>query len=100
MNIVKYIASIMKKNHRQLAVKGSPWKEEYFSTFQFFNFSTIAAIAIVAMPASAAHVQETLTLTNGWNAVYLESTPDTSDPAVFFADLPQVARVGCYESSV
>ena len=100
MNIVKYIASIMKKNHRQLAVKGSPWKEEYFSTFQLFNFSTIAAIAMVAMPASAAHVQETLTLTNGWNAVYLESTPDTSDPAVFFADLPQVARVGCYESSV
>ena len=74
--------------------------KSYFSTFQLFNFSTIAAIAMAAMPASAAHISETLTLTNGWNAVYLESTPDTPDPAVFFADLPQIERVGCYESSV
>ena len=50
--------------------------------------------------AFAGHVSETLTLTNGWNAVYLESTPDAADPAAFFADLPQVERVGCYESSV
>ena len=61
----------------------------------FFAFAF--AVAIVA---HAGHVAETLTLTNGWNAVYLESTPDTSDPIDFFADLPQVARVGCYESSV
>jgi hypothetical protein len=52
------------------------------------------------LAARAGHISETLTLTNGWNVVYLESTPDTPDPATFFADLPQVERVGCYESSV
>ena len=55
---------------------------------------------LMASAAMAGHVSETLTLTNGWNAVYLESTPDATDPATFFADLPQVERVGCYESSV
>ncbi len=53
-----------------------------------------------AIVAHAGYISETLTLTNGWNAVYLESTPDTPDPVTFFADLPQVTRVGCYESSV
>jgi len=57
-------------------------------------------LLLMASAAMAGHVSETLTLTNGWNAVYLESTPDTPDPAAFFADLPQVLRVGCYESSV
>ena len=55
---------------------------------------------LMSSAAMAGHISETLTLTNGWNAVYLESTPDATDPATFFADLPQVARVGCYESSV
>ena len=32
--------------------------------------------------------------------MYIESTPDAPAPADFFADLPQVERVGCYESSV
>ena len=57
-------------------------------------------LLLMASAAMAGHVSETLTLTNGWNAVYLESTPDTPDPVAFFADLPQVLRVGCYESSV
>ena len=59
-----------------------------------------SAFLLAALAASGAHISETLTLTNGWNAVYLESTPDASEPAAFFADLPQVERVGCYESSV
>ncbi|MBQ3288004.1 MAG: hypothetical protein IJH50_01170 [Kiritimatiellae bacterium] len=59
-----------------------------------------SAFLLAALAVRAGHVSETLTLTNGWNAVYLESTPDTPDPAEFFADLPQVERVGCYESSV
>ena len=58
------------------------------------------AIAFAALAANAGHVAETLSLSNGWNAVYLESTPETPAPADFFADLPQVERIGCYESSV
>ena len=65
-------------------------------TFYILHFTFFFA----ALTVRAGHVSETQTLTNGWNAVYLESTPDTPDPAAFFADLPQVARVGCYESSV
>ena len=60
----------------------------------------LALFALAAQAAFAGHVLETLTLTNGWNAVYIESTPDDPSPAAFFADLPQVERVGCYESSV
>ena len=57
------------------------------------------ALLLAASAAFAGHVSETLTLAKGWNAVYLESTPDASAPAEFFADLPEVVRVGCYESS-
>ena len=60
----------------------------------------LAAAALAAAAANAGHVAETLSLSNGWNAVYLESTPETPAPADFFADLPQVERAGCYESSV
>ena len=70
------------------------------STFCILHFPFLLAFLLAAFAASAGHISETLTLTNVWNAVYLESTPDTPDPAEFFADLPQVARVGCYESSV
>ena len=61
----------------------------------FFVFAFVTAFA-----ANAGHVAETLSLSNGWNAVYIESTPDGSSPGEFFADMPQVQRVGCYESSV
>jgi len=69
-----------------------------FRNFKFcvFNFS----FAFAAMAARAGHVQETLTLSEGWNAVYIESVPDGATPASFFADMPSVQRVGCYESSV
>ena len=40
-----------------------------------------------AMP----HVRETLNLTNGWNAVYIECTPTNAPCDEFFADLPVIA---------
>ena len=61
----------------------------------FFGFALAAAFA-----ANAGHISETITVTNGWNALYIESTPDARAPADFFADMPGVQRVGCYESSV
>ena len=55
----------------------------------------------LCLSASASHIRETMTLTKGWNAIYLESTPtggvDRADCASFFAGLP-VTRVGCYVS--
>lgn len=63
------------------------------------RFSVAAVCCLALFSAEAGHISETLTLSPGWNAVYIESTPDNSVPADFFADLP-VLRVGCYESSV
>ncbi len=63
------------------------------------HLSAIAVAAFAALPAWAGHISETLTLSSGWNAVYIESTPDESAAEDFFADLP-VLRAGCYESSV
>ena len=60
----------------------------------------ILAFAFASLAANAGHVRETLSLSSGWNAVYLESTPDDPSPEGFFADMPGVQRVGCYESSV
>ncbi len=62
---------------------------------QTFAASAIAAALFAATSASAGHVAETLTLARGWNAVYLESTPEQPDPAAFFAGSP-VERVGLY----
>jgi hypothetical protein len=64
------------------------------------NLFTFSAAVLAASAAMAGHVSETITITNGWNAIYLESTPVNSAPEEFFADMPEVARVGCYESSV
>ena len=50
-------------------------------------------VAAVAMPL----VEETMTLANGWNAIYLESTPTNSVCEDFFAGAP-VARVASYSS--
>ena len=53
---------------------------------------------VLCLTASASHIRETMTLAKGWNAIYLESTPDgDGDCAAFFAGLP-VTRVGCYVS--
>ena len=66
---------------------------------QIRNISLVL-LAFAFLSARGGHVAETLSLSAGWNAVYIESTPDAPAPADFFADLPQVERVGCYESSV
>ena len=58
-----------------------------------------AAACLATLGASAQYVRETLTLDRGWNAVYIESTPDEADCAAFFADLP-VTRVGAYQPTV
>lgn len=58
-------------------------------------FSLIALV--LAFVASAGHVQETIRLNKGWNAIYLESTPDDSDCERFFSgELASVIRVGAY----
>ena len=56
------------------------------------------ALCAIAATASAAHIEETMTLAKGWNAIYLESTPDEAVCDDFFADLPAVARVASYHS--
>ena len=50
-------------------------------------------VAAFAMP----YVEETMTLANGWNAIYLESTPTNAACADFFAGAP-VERVASYQS--
>ena len=56
-----------------------------------------AVLLLLPVTASAAHIEETMTLAKGWNAVYLESTPTNAVCDVFFADAP-VARVASYQS--
>ena len=63
-------------------------------SLQFAVFLRIAATA-----GAAGVVEETLTLSEGWNAVYLEATPaEGSAAAEFFAGLP-VTKASCYVSS-
>lgn len=45
--------------------------------------------------AFASHIEETLSLDKGWNAIYIESTPDESGCEEFFRDLP-VTAVAAY----
>lgn len=63
------------------------------------TFAVILSSALVSV-SLASRISETLSLEPGWNAVYLEATPDTPAPADFFSDMPDVLRVGSYESSV
>lgn len=55
------------------------------------------AAALCAAMAQAAHIEETMTLAKGWNAVYIESTPDDPQCEDFFRDTPVVA-VAAYRS--
>ena len=57
---------------------------------------SIAAV-FAAGVALASHIEETMTLEEGWNAIYLESTPTNPVCAEFFAGAP-VARVASYQS--
>ena len=56
-----------------------------------------SVVAGLGFEAVASHVSETMTLSQGWNAIYLESTPANATCADFFADSP-VVRVGSYHS--
>lgn len=49
-----------------------------------------------ALLASAQYVENTITLNKGWNAVYLEATPEISALDEFFAD-KDVTRVASYQ---
>ena len=59
----------------------------------------LASLALLPFLAFAGLVEETLTLANGWNAVYIESTPANSDATAFWGSLP-VTKASCYVSSV
>ena len=54
-------------------------------------------MSLVSLSASAAHIRETMTLKNGWNAIYLESTPTNALCDAFFEDAP-VKSVASYQS--
>lgn len=59
-----------------------------------------ALLSIMSMsPLSsfASHINEEMTLVKGWNAIYLESTPENPVCADFFAGAP-VTRVAAYHS--
>ena len=53
---------------------------------------------VLCLAADASHIEETIHLSKGWNAIYLESTPDELSCADFFAGSP-VVSVGCYDDS-
>ena len=59
--------------------------------------SLLSFMSLVSLPAHAAHIEETMTLKNGWNAIYLESTPTNALCDAFFEGAP-VERVASYQS--
>lgn len=54
-------------------------------------------VVFAACSAHAAHIRETMTLKNGWNAIYLESTPTNALCDAFFEGAP-VKSVASYQS--
>ena len=59
--------------------------------------SPLIFVSLMSLSSFAAHIRETMTLENGWNAIYLESTPTNALCSEFFAGAP-VARVASYQS--
>ena len=59
----------------------SPRKKGCISTFRPLSCSTLIAAGLAALTASASHVDQTLVLKPGWNAIYLEVTPDDGNEA-------------------
>ena len=51
----------------------------------------LAMSVFIAGASPATHIEETLVLAKGWNAVYIESTPENSQCEDFFRDTPVVA---------
>ena len=47
----------------------------------------LSLLALLPAAAFASYISETVTVSKGWNAVYIESTPENPDAAAFFADL-------------
>ncbi len=58
---------------------------------------SLLLLSLVSLPSLAVHIEETMTLAKGWNAIYLESTPTNAACADFFAGAP-VERVASYQS--
>ncbi len=57
----------------------------------------LSLLSLLSLSAFASHVEETMTLATGWNAIYLESTPTNAVCEDFFAESP-VTRVASYHS--
>ena len=57
----------------------------------------LSLLSLLSLSSFASHISETMTLENGWNAIYLESTPANALCADFFAGSP-VVRVASYQS--
>ena len=62
---------------------------------------TLLSLPSLLLPLSAfaSYISETVSVGKGWNAVYIESTPESPDASAFFADLA-VTKASCYISSV
>ena len=58
-----------------------------------------AVLLLLPISAFASYISETVSVEKGWNAVYIESTPESPDASAFFADLA-VTKASCYMSSV
>ena len=58
-----------------------------------------AVLLLLPISAFASYISETVAVSKGWNAVYIESTPESPNAAAFFADLA-VTKASCYLSSV
>ena len=61
------------------------------------SLSLLSLVSLSSLSSLASHIEETITLTKGWNAIYLESTPTNAACAEFFAGAP-VERVASYHS--
>ena len=60
----------------------------YLSLLSFLSFSSFAAPKI----------KDKIDLVKGWNAIYVESTPDDPSCETIFAGYPAVKSVGVYRS--
>ena len=60
----------------------------------------IAVFCLAALTASAQYVSETLSMKRGWNAMYLESTPEEPSCDAFFADVPVTRAVKYMDDTV
>ena len=83
MNFKNHIKFRMEDKSMRFARRLSEKLKGYFPTFHPFKFTTCAVVAaaLCAAATTAPHVDQTLVLKPGWNAVYLEVTPDDGNAA-------------------